>query len=240
MDIQCIVQASGERISVPMSDLKRRRDVEPVVCWAHKRFVEQRDGAWICPACGKLPTASPEEDGVSAPALRHLRLNLACGSDYREGWVNLDVVAWPGYREPDAYWDARKGPIPCPSDAATEIYMGYTLMHVAPCYHEPLLKEVRRVLSPEGVLAVGEVDMGLVMPKWLEDPANPALCDSIWGEQGNVHGSEMAQWDKHCHGFTEGSLRALLETNGFGDIRRIQIHAPEVWYELTLACRKVG
>lgn len=170
-----------------------------------------------------------------------MRLNLASGTDLRDGWVNLDVVPkWPSAsRGCDVVWDARKDAIPFPDDSAEEIYAGYLLMHLAPHYHAPVLAEIRRVLAPGGVLMVGEVDMDVVMRRFLESPSDPRLAELIWGEQGSFHGDGLADFDKHCHGFTSASLQDLLARSGFGGFGRARIHAAAVFYELTLTCTKV-
>lgn len=150
----------------------------------------------------------------------------------------MDVVPrWPNTtRGCDLVWDARKDPIPFPDNSATDIYAGYLLLHLAPRFHVPVLKEIHRVLSPEGTLMVGEVDMYEVMRRWLANPWSEREAELIWGEQGNEFGDDLAQYDKHCHGFTEQSLRLTLNNNGFKDIQRTWIH--QVYYELTLTCRK--
>lgn len=168
-----------------------------------------------------------------------MRLNLASGTDLRDGWLNLDVVPlWPGMaRGCDAVWDARKDPIPCPDGAATEVYAGYLLLHLAPCFHAPVLKEIRRVCNPDTRVVFGEVDMSVVMARWLADPMDARCAELIWGEQGDVHGQALAEFDKHCHGFTVDSLCETLRRAGFKDFQRISVHTAEVFYELTVQCR---
>src|SRR5262249_50029342 len=97
-----------------------------------------------------------------------LRLNLACGTDIRDGWVNLDVVKkWPlARRGCDILWDARTDKIPYPDGSAEEVYAGYLLLHLAPHHHLRVLEDVWRVLRPGGRLVVGEVDMREVMRRW--------------------------------------------------------------------------
>jgi len=169
-----------------------------------------------------------------------VKLNLASGTDLKDGWVNLDIVPkWPiARRGCDVIWDARKDRIPFDDGSADEIYAGYLLLHLAPKHHLSVLADIRRVLSDSGVLVVGEVDMDIVMKKYLADPFNPSYSDLIWGEQGNVHGDDLADFDKHCQGFTEASLKSLLQSSGFGAFERIQIHVSDVYYELTIRCRK--
>ena len=166
------------------------------------------------------------------------KLNLACGSDYRHGWLNLDIIAWPGWTRPDRIWDARRDPLPVGDGEADEIYCGYTISHIAPGFHKTLLAEIYRALSPLGFVVFSEVDMPLVMAKWMADPRDARVADLIWGEQGNQHGLHLAEYDKHCQGFTEETLGELLTEVGFRKIRRVHIHSAAVWWELSLACEK--
>ena len=188
-------------------------------------------------------------DGVRWPTSTPLRLNLASGTDIRDGWVNLDVVdKWPlARRGCDVVWDARSQAIPFPDGSATEVYAGYLLLHLAPHHHGRVLDDIRRVLRAGGRLVVGEVDMREVMRRWLADPRDPRLAELVWGEMGQLLGSNclayeeqarLADFDKHCHGYTEETLREALAAHGFPSARRIQIHASGVWYELTLEAIK--
>lgn len=171
-----------------------------------------------------------------------MKLNLASGTDLRPApWVNLDIVPkWPiAARGCDVVWDARTQPIPFPDGSADEIYAGYLFLHLAPHHHARVLADIRRVLQPGGVLVVGEVEMDAVVLRWCESPTDPRLAELIWGEQGDVHGAQLAEFDKHCHGFTHPTLHAFLTEGGFANIRRVSVHKqPDVWYELTLEATK--
>lgn len=167
------------------------------------------------------------------------RLNLASGSDLRpreEGWANLDIVTkWPLNKRPcELQWDARKNVIPFPDDWATEIVAGYLFLHVPYQHHEPLAREMFRVMAPGGRLEVGEVDMPVAMQRWMANPYEESARDMIWGEQGHLHGAEFADFDKHCAGHSETTLRKLLTDAGFRDLRRYKQHADAVWYEMSI------
>ena len=171
------------------------------------------------------------------------RLNLASGTDIRsraEGWLNLDIVPkWPrAERGCDVVWDARSSVIPFPDGWAEEIVAGYLFLHVPYKHHEPLAREMFRVMAPGGRLEVGEVDMFQAMHRWLHNPYDESARDMIWGEQGNIHGDEFVEFDKHCAGHTEATLRKLLCDTGFQFERRFRQHADEVWYEMSLEFRK--
>ena len=148
-----------------------------------------------------------------------IKLNLASGTDIRDGWFNLDVVKqWPNTRRGcDIIWDARTDHIPFLDNSVSEIYAGYLLLHLAPVYHEKVLREIYRVLSVDGVLIIGEVDMDLAFRRWLEDPVDIGLNNLIWGEQGDSGEQgdyrldyNLSQFDKHCQGFNQLSLERLL------------------------------
>ena len=168
-------------------------------------------------------------------------LNLASGTDLRPSpWVNLDIVPrWPvTSRGCDIIWDARKDRLPFDDSSADGAYAGYLFLHLAPHHHARVLADIRRVLKPGALLQVGEVEMDKVVQRWIAEPTDKRCAELIWGEQGDVHGSDLADFDKHCHGFTEGTLRDFLTRGGFGPVERVSIH-PGVWYELTLNTRKI-
>ncbi len=175
-----------------------------------------------------------------------LRINLACGTDVRDGWVNYDVVKkWPlARRACDVIWDARTDKLPIPDSVVDEVYAGTLFLHLGPQHHERVLADIHRVMKPGGLLVVGEVDMAVLLPRWLENPGDPYLSGLVWGEQGQLPGGRvpeqaaLADFDKHCQGFTETSLRALLARGGFPMARRVKCHSEAVWYELTLETDK--
>lgn len=171
------------------------------------------------------------------------KLNLASGTDLKpaeEGWVNLDIVPkWPSAdRGCDLVWDARSNTIPFPSDWAQEIVAGYLFLHAPYKHHEPLAREMFRVMRPGGRLEIGEVDMPVAMQRWIANPYDESARDMVWGEQGSVHGDEFAQYDKHCAGHSEATMRRLIEGAGFHFVRRFKQHAESVWYEMSLEFRK--
>jgi SAM-dependent methyltransferase len=175
-----------------------------------------------------------------------VKLNLASGTDLRpHPWVNLDIVhKWPlATRGCDVIWDARKDRIPFGDASVDEVYAGYLFLHLAPHHHARVLADIRRVLQPGGRLVVGEVEMDTVLSRWILNPSDSRLAELIWGEQGelpnaNEEQRRLAEFDKHCAGFTERTLREFLARSGFGQARRIKVHSMEVWYELTLECFK--
>ena len=169
-----------------------------------------------------------------------MRLNLASGSDYREGWTNLDITSWDGYPPPDVYWDARCDRIPFDDSCVDEIYCGYTLLHIRPRYRPFFLNEVRRVLRPSGYVAFSEVDMNVVFRRFLEDPSDRSYSELIWGEMGSIHGCKYEEFDTHYFGYCERTLIDEVIKAGFQQPERIRVQSSDVWYELTIRCVKDG
>lgn len=165
------------------------------------------------------------------------KLNICSGTDIKDHpWVNLDVVAWPiARRPPDVYWDGTKDKLPFDDGSADECYCGYTFLHIPVRHHPRLIADIYRVLAPGGYLVVGEVDMDIVMRRWLADPQSKHLSELIWGEGGDLHGEKFEEYDRHVWGWTESKLRSFMAAAGFVNIERRRIHHSDVFYELTLA-----
>jgi ubiquinone/menaquinone biosynthesis C-methylase UbiE len=167
-----------------------------------------------------------------------MKLNLACGTDYQAGWVNLDVVQWPNAQSPDVFWDARKDPIPAGDNTATQIKAGYLLLHLYPHFRPFVMSEIRRVLKPGGEVLFDEVDMKVVMERWLENPEDKRLNELIWGEVGDIHGQDLADYDRHTWGFTEGTLVKFIVQLGLKPLTRVAIHSEEIFWHLTITATK--
>lgn len=77
------------------------------------------------------------------------RLNLGCGHDVRPGYVNLDVVEFPGV---DVVHDLNVLPLPFDDSEFDEILCSNVLEHVD---YVPLLGELHRILRPRGRIRIG-------------------------------------------------------------------------------------
>lgn len=168
-------------------------------------------------------------------------LNLASGTDLRPWpWRNLDLIArWPGTdRGCDIVWDARKDPIPFAESSVDHVYAGYLLLHLQLRYHPFVLSEIRRVLKPGCTAVFGEIDYSILAPRWLANPSDQYLLGLMFGEQGTEHGEALADADKHCTGFVYESLVKTLTDAGLCNPKRVQVHGPAVFYELSVEVTK--
>ncbi len=77
------------------------------------------------------------------------KLNLGCGTDIKEGYVNLDIVKLPGV---DVVWNVNKLPLPFKKEEFDEILCRDILEHVDDLIRT--LKELHRILKKGGVVKI--------------------------------------------------------------------------------------
>jgi len=84
------------------------------------------------------------------------RVNIGCGKNPIQGWINLDVVSYPGVY----FWDCRSG-LPFSDAAVAAIYSEHFFEHLdAETEARALLRECLRCLQPKGVLRLVVPDAG--------------------------------------------------------------------------------
>ena len=76
------------------------------------------------------------------------KLNVGCGIDIKEGWINLDSIAIP---DVDVVHDIEKLPLPFQTEEFDEILCQDVLEHVD---YIPVLKDLHRVLKKGGIIHI--------------------------------------------------------------------------------------
>ena len=76
------------------------------------------------------------------------KLNLGCGRDIRQGWINLDIKELPGV---DVAHNVEDLPLPFDDQSFDEILARDILEHID---YIPVLKELHRILKGGGQLAI--------------------------------------------------------------------------------------
>lgn len=76
------------------------------------------------------------------------KLNLGCGHDIKNGWVNLDIADLPGV---DIVHDVNDLPLPFEDVAFDHILAQDILEHLD---YIPLLKDLHRILKPGGTIEI--------------------------------------------------------------------------------------
>ena len=89
---------------------------------------------------------------VSFPGDGPRRLNVGCGTDIREGWINLDSSRLPGVDVVANLDDCRTTPLPLPADTIDEFYCSHVLEHLRDALG--FMQELHRIAKPDAVATI--------------------------------------------------------------------------------------
>lgn len=158
---------------------------------------------------------------------RELKVHIGCGGHELPGWINIDNHPAPLAINLD--WG-----LPLPSGSARYVFLAHLLEHLFhPAQSGRLLAEIRRVLSPGGVVRIVVPDI----EKYLR--AYASGDDAFFAERRRQRGlpAELtnletflpyagagatpdALFEQHKFGYDFATLRRALERAGFLDVRR--------------------
>jgi hypothetical protein len=166
-----------------------------------------------------------------------MRLNLGCGNDVRQGYVNVDL------RKPaDQIVDLNKFPWPWADASAAEILMLDFLEHFPYAKTEMILQEAWRILEPDGRLDIQVPDFAHCSAAAENRP--PFLCNCCgWEYSSNnivkcekcsqswfdcaiaaihrLYGGQDYEGNWHFNSFTKPLLGEILGRNGFDRIEEL-------------------
>jgi SAM-dependent methyltransferase len=146
--------------------------------------------------------------------LRNVRnVNLGCGFDRREGYINVDLHAM---HEPDVIADVRHLDL-FATGYYDEVVAQDVLEHLPRADAQPALEEWSRILRPGGRLVLRLPNLIGLLGLFLERT-------SLDEHREFVHllfGTQAYDGDWHCNGYTELLLRHALHDAGF-DVASIE------------------
>lgn len=144
-------------------------------------------------AIGKLPNPLPTP----------LLLNLGCGNDIRDGFVNIDLYS----DDPRVvYMDIRK--LEIDDNSADLILASDILEHFSHREVEQILAEWVRVLKPNGEIIVRSPSLKLQVNAYLRGDWDASVASYM------IYGGQTNPGDYHCVGFDEHSIKRLFEKVG--------------------------
>jgi len=167
------------------------------------------------------------------------KLNFGSNRKKQDGYINVDALPDVGA---DLVWNLVKIPYPKELEEADEINAIEFLEHISFREVLPMLKEWRRILKFGGKIFIQVPDCGKMMEYYMDKkicecvPHKPidvedAKADpNCWKCNGNAMvnpkrwlfaftGAQKHEYDIHRNIFTKESLRTLLETAGFINIK---------------------
>jgi SAM-dependent methyltransferase len=144
------------------------------------------------------------------------RLNWGCGDCGEPGWINSDIKEGPGV---DISCDIRDG-LPIESDSLDYIVSVHALPMITYGDLVPVLKELRRMLKPGGVLRLCLPDADKGIHAYLSgDRSYFAVSDEDAATLGGKFILHMLWYGYSVSMFTSEFAHELLRRAGFGDIR---------------------
>lgn len=158
-------------------------------------------------------------------------LDLGCGPNTHEEFINLDYLWHP---QVDVCWDIRRG-LPFASGSFTGVFSEHCLEHFSLLPALSLLREIRRVLAPAGMLRLVVPDGELYLRTYASQldgeshgkfPFQAAeITDPLWTPISSVNRVFYQDRDSHFGHrtmFDFRSLATLLQHCGFAQIDRCQ------------------
>lgn len=149
------------------------------------------------------------------------KLNLGCGRHVLDGWVNVDVqVSLKAPRSPEILCDLKT--IPLPDGCAEEVMAIHVFEHFYFWETPAVLAEWRRLLTPGGSLVLELPNLmkccrnileGRTLARGGKDPDQLGM----WGLFGDPRDNDP--YMTHRWGWTPKTLRSLLESSGFAEVR---------------------
>ncbi len=158
------------------------------------------------PAQGRLPEPLP------AP----LKLNLGCGQDIREGFINIDLFS----ENPSVVaMDIRR--LELPEDCAETILASDILEHFSHRETDSILKEWARVLKPGGELIIRCPSLRLQAKAYTSGVWDADIASYM------IFGGQTNPGDYHCTAFDKDSIKRHLENAGLEVDKFEEIDTPQ-------------
>jgi predicted SAM-dependent methyltransferase len=144
------------------------------------------------------------------------KLNLCCGNDVRDGYVNADVFDSPMVVK----IDLEKEQFPFTEEHFSEVLFNHALEHFRQQKGIEVLREILRVLKVDGFLEVGVPNLKLACEDFL---AGFNSFDNIAPAIQRIYGLGVSEHQIHKFGYTEEMLYDALFEAGF---KKIEVQKP--------------
>jgi len=134
------------------------------------------------------------------------KLNIGCGSDKREGYINIDI------REevkPDLVLNIEREKLPFADSSVEEIIAYDVVEHISFRRVEYVIKEFNRVMCFRGKLKIRVPDLERLAKKLLSEEWD------FWQIGYWFYGAQDYPENTHRSGFTLQAITSLLKKHGF-------------------------
>jgi predicted SAM-dependent methyltransferase len=100
-----------------------------------------------------------------------IMLNVGCGTDYKEGWINIDNNSDNNIEKLDLNWDLRN-PLPFADNSVDFIFNEHFIEHLSVEDGIRANQDFLRVLKPGGVLRIATPDLKVTIDKYINVPVD--------------------------------------------------------------------
>ena len=157
-------------------------------------------------------------------AMRHVLVNVACGPQVLDGFINVELVGPP----PRVRWDCRRS-VPLADESAAGIRVEHFLEHIEPREELPaFLRDCRRALESGGVLRVIVPDAERFLRAYcqpgldgLRELAVPIPFPSDLPTRMDVINHIFYSWHEHRWAYDFETLAHRMRAAGFTVIERV-------------------
>ena len=139
-----------------------------------------------------------------------MKLNLGCGDDYIDGYINADLYA----EKVDERFDAKH--IPYADNTFDELKAFHIIEHFHYFEGQEVLKEWHRVIKPGGRIHIETPDFLESCRMFVN--SNDDIRIQMYG---HFFSTPWISGQQHLFLFTEAQLKTQLEWAGFTNVRRL-------------------
>lgn len=148
-----------------------------------------------------------------------IMLHIGCGTNYKQGWINIDNNSDRNIKKLDLNWDLRNK-LPFPDNSVDFIYNEHFLEHLTIEQGQQTLKDFKRVLKNGGIARIAMPDLKTCMedyfnPDWKKDPRFKSF-EFVRTKAEMINLS--FRWWGHQHLYDAEELERRLKEAGFEKI----------------------
>ncbi|MGL5665036.1 MAG: class I SAM-dependent methyltransferase [Shewanella sp.] len=142
-----------------------------------------------------------------------VKLNLACGSNYLDGWINIDIDS----EVADLILDLTQ-PLPYADGSVSHIYAEHFIEHIDQSRALSFLRECKRVLANNGVLRISTPSLYFLIINYMK--YNISAWGDLWMPPTRAHmvNEGMRSWG-HQFLYDSDEITRLAFEAGFNKIR---------------------
>lgn len=156
-----------------------------------------------------------------------IKLNIGCGTDYKDGWINIDNNSDKNIKKLDLNWDLRN-PLPFPDNSIDFIFNEHFFEHLSVEEGQTAMKDLMRILKPGGIMRIAMPDLERVVDNYLYTPLHK---DPVIKKHGFAHVKTRAEWMNmsfrwwgHKWLYDWDELKRRLNEAGYSKVKRCKLH----------------